>query len=393
MPESPHGFSTRSVHGGEPRQKPGHAITNTIVQTATYVFGNTQEVIDFMEGKTDREEYGRYGNPTKSVAEKKLAELDGGEEAALFSSGMNAFTSVLLAMLSTGSHVVIMDDCYRRSRQFCNQYLPRYGIESTLVKTGDYEELAAAITDRTRLIISESPTNPYLNVIDLERVVAIAKARRVKVLIDATFATPFNQRPLEYGVDLVLHSATKYLGGHNDLLAGVVIGSHTLISAIREFRDVTGGILDPNSAYLLIRGLKTFALRMEQHNRNGMAVARYLEGHPRIRRVHYPGLESHPQFDIAKRQMSGFGGVVSFEVDAKMEGVVRFIDHLKIPFIGPSLGGVESLIEQPAIMSFYELEREDRLAIGMKDELIRYSLGVEDAADLIADLSQALDKV
>ena len=393
MPESPRGFSTRSVHGGELRQKPGHAITNPIVQTATYVFASTQEVIDFMEGKTDREEYGRYGNPTKSVAEKKLAELDGGEDAALFASGMNAFTSVLLAMLSAGSHVVIMDECYRRSRQFCNQYLPRYGIETTLVKTGDCEALAAAITDQTRLIVSESPTNPYLNVIDLERVVAIAKARRVKVLIDSTFATPYNQRPLEYGIDLVLHSATKYLGGHNDLLAGVVIGSRSLVSAIREFRDVTGGIVDPNSAYLLIRGLKTFALRMERHNRNGMAVARYLERHPRIRRVHYPGLESHPQFDIAKRQMNGFGGVVSFEVDAEMEGVVRFMDHLKIPYIGPSLGGVESLIEQPAIMSYYEMEPESRLAIGMKDELVRYSLGVEDAEDLIADLSQALDKI
>ena len=393
MPELPHGFSTRSVHSGEPRHKPGHSITNPIVQTATYVFASTQEVIDYMDGKTDREEYGRYGNPTKSVAEKKLAELDGGEDAALFSSGMNAFTSVLMAMLSTGSHVVIMDECYRRSRQFCNHYLPRYGIEATTVKTGDYDALAAAITDRTRLIISESPTNPFLTVIDLERVVAIAKARRVKVLVDSTFATPYNQRPLEYGVDLVLHSATKYLGGHNDLLAGVVIGSRALVSAIREYRDVTGGIVDPNSAYLLIRGLKTFALRMEQHNRNGVAIARYLERDPRIRQVFYPGLESHPQFGISSRQMSGFGGVVSFEVDADMEGVIRFIDHLKIPYIGPSLGGVESLIEQPAIMSYYEMEPENRLAIGMKDELVRYSLGVEDSEDLIADLSQALDKI
>ena len=393
MPEFPHGFSTRSVHSGEPRHKPGHSITNPIVQTATYVFASTQEVIDFMDGKTDREEYGRYGNPTKSVAEKKLAELDGGEDAALFSSGMNAFTSVLLAMLSTGSHVVIMDECYRRSRQFCNHYLPRYGIEVTTVKTGDYDALAAAITDRTRLIISESPTNPFLTVIDLERVVAIAKARRVKVLVDSTFATPYNQRPLDYGIDLVLHSATKYLGGHNDLLAGVVVGSRAMVSAIREFRDVTGGIVDPNSAYLLIRGLKTFALRMEQHNRNGLAIARYLERDPRIRRVFYPGLESHPQFDVSSRQMNGFGGVVSFEIEADMEGVIRFIDHLEIPYIGPSLGGVESLIEQPAIMSYYEMEPASRLAIGMKDELVRYSLGVENAEDLIADLSQALDKI
>ncbi|MBM3265005.1 MAG: aminotransferase class I/II-fold pyridoxal phosphate-dependent enzyme [candidate division Zixibacteria bacterium] len=384
------GFSTRSVHGGESRRKPSHSITNPIVQTATYVFSDTDELIDFVTGKTDREEYGRYGNPTKTVAERKLAELEGGEDAALFSSGMNAFTSVLLAMLSSGAHVIIMDECYRRSRQFCLQALPRYGIDVSLVKTGDYEALEAAITDRTRIIVSESPTNPYLNVIDLERIAVLGRTHGVKTLIDGTFATPFNQRPLEFGIDLVVHSATKYLGGHNDLLAGVVIGNAGLVAAIREFRDVTGGIVDPHGAYLLIRGLKTFALRMEQHNRNGLAIASFLEAHPRIRRVYYPGLASHPHHEIARRQMTGFGGVVSFEIDGDMQTASRFIDRLRIPFIGPSLGGVESLIEQPAIMSFYEMEPEDRLAIGIKDELVRFSVGIENVDDLIDDLDQAL---
>lgn len=387
------GPSTRAVHGGESKRKSSHAITNPIVQTSTYVFENIAEVIDFNTGRTKRDEYGRYGNPTKAVAEAKLAALDGGEDAALFSSGMNAFTSVVLAMLSEGAHVVIMDECYRRSRQFCRQVLPRFGLGVTFVKTGDYEELEQAITDRTRLIISESPTNPYLNVIDLERVVAIARAHRVKVLIDGTFATPYNQQPLEFGVDLVIHSATKYLGGHNDLLAGVVIGNRMLISAIREFRDITGGIVDPHCAYLLIRGLKTFALRMEQHNRNGLAIARYLEQHPRIKRVYYPGLESHPHYETARCQMTGFGGVVSFEVDGDMETTSRFIDHLAIPYIGPSLGGVESLIEQVAIQSFYELSREERLEIGIKDELVRFSSGIENSEDLIEDLEQALGKI
>jgi len=384
------GFSTRSVHGGESRRKPSHSITNPIVQTATYVFSDTDELIDFVTGKTDREEYGRYGNPTKTVAERKLAELEGGEDAALFSSGMNAFTSVLLAMLSSGAHVIIMDECYRRSRQFCLQALPRYGIDVSLVKTGDYEALEAAITDRTRIIVSESPTNPYLNVIDLERIAVLGRTHGIKTLIDGTFATPFNQRPLEFGIDLVVHSATKYLGGHNDLLAGVVIGNAGLVAAIREFRDVTGGIVDPHGAYLLIRGLKTFALRMEQHNRNGLAIASFLEAHPRIRRVYYPGLASHPHHEIARRQMTGFGGVVSFEIDGDMQTASRFIDRLRIPFIGPSLGGVESLIEQPAIMSFYEMEPEDRLAIGIKDELVRFSVGIENVDDLIDDLDQAL---
>ncbi|MBI4553859.1 MAG: aminotransferase class I/II-fold pyridoxal phosphate-dependent enzyme [Candidatus Latescibacteria bacterium] len=393
MAHKARGASTRAVHAGESRQKMFHAITNPIVQTSTYVFRNTQELIEYTTGRIDREEYGRYGNPTQHVAEQKLVELEGGESAALFSSGMCALTTVLLAMLSAGSHVIIMDECYRRSRQFCLQVLPKYGIDVSFVETGNYEHLDDAITDRTRLIISESPTNPYLNVLDLERLVRIARAHRVKVLIDGTFATPYNQQPLSYGIDLVIHSATKYLGGHNDLMAGVVIGSRTLISAIKEFRDIMGGIIDPHGAYLLIRGLKTFGVRMEQHNRNGLAVARYLEQHPRIKRVYYPGLESHPHYQIARQQMRGFGGVVSFEVDGDLEQTSRFIDHLTIPYIGPSLGGVESLIEQPAIMSFYEMTREERLAIGIKDELVRFSIGIEDANDVIEDLDQALRKM
>ncbi len=226
------GFSTRSVHGGELRDKPFSSVTNPIVQTSTYAFKNTQELIEYTTGKVNREEYGRYGNPTKTVAEHKIAELEGGEDAALFSSGMSAFTSVLLAILSSGSHVIVMDECYRRSAQFCKQTLPRYNINVTFVETGNYNQLESAITDSTRLIVSESPTNPFLNVIDLKKVTDIAARHRVKVLIDGTFATPYNQQPLDFGIDLVLHSATKYLGVHNDLLSGVVVGNASLISPI-----------------------------------------------------------------------------------------------------------------------------------------------------------------
>lgn len=387
------GLSTQSVHGGEDRTKPFSSVTNPIVQTSTYVFQNTQELIEYTTGRVNREEYGRYGNPTKAVAERKISELEGGEDAALFSSGMSAFTSVLLAILSSGSHVIVMDECYRRSAQFCRETLPRYNIDVTFVETGNYDQLASAITDRTRLIVSESPTNPFLNVIDLKKVTDIAARHRVKVLIDGTFATPYNQKPLDFGVDLVLHSATKYLGGHNDLLSGAVVGSASLISAIREFRDVTGGIVDPHGAYLLIRGLKTFALRMEQHNTNGLAVARFLDQHPRIRKTYYPGLDSHASYDTANSQMTGYGGVVSFEVDGGMETTIKFIDGLRIPYIAPSLGGVESLIEQPAIMSYYELAPSERLQIGIKDELVRFSVGIENSDDLIADLEQALGKI
>ncbi|MFN2303666.1 MAG: trans-sulfuration enzyme family protein, partial [Anaerolineales bacterium] len=254
----------------------------------------------------------------------------------------------------------------------------------------DLEALEAAILPETRLIVSESPTNPYLRVIDLKQLVAIARRHGLKTLIDSTFVTPINQRPIEFGVDLVLHSATKYLGGHNDLLAGVVVGSQALISLIRDNLGVLGAVSDPQSAYLLQRGLKTLALRVQRQNTTAQAVAEFLEGHPAIRRVWYPGLASHPDHEVARQQMQQFGGVVSFEIEGDLETTSRFIDAVTIPIIAPSLGGVESLIEQPALMSYYDHSPEEREAVGIKDNLIRFSIGVEDAEDIIADLTQAL---
>ena len=390
------GGSTRAVHGDERRRNGYHALHTPIVQTATYTFGSTQEVIDFMESKTwgdgsQREEYGRYGNPTVTAVERKLAALDGGEDAVLTSSGMNAVTSLLLAALSAGSHVVMTDDCYRRTRQFCLTFLKRFGIETTVVPMGDYAALEAAIIPRkTRFIISESPTNPYLRVADLNRIAEIGRRRRVRTIIDSTFATPINQRPLEWGIDYVVHSATKYLSGHNDLLAGVVVGSAERIGALRDARGVLGGVVDPQNAFLLDRGIRTLGVRVRQQNANALAVARYLEAHPRIARVWYPGLESHPDHAVAAAQMSGFGGVVSFEFDGDLKTTGGFIDRLRIPYIAPSLGGVESLIEQPALMSYYEKTSEERLALGIKDNLVRFAIGIEDTDDLLDDLDQAL---
>jgi cystathionine gamma-synthase len=385
-----HGFSTRAVHAGEPREKAGNAVTTPIFQTATYVFRDTHELIEYMEGNIEREEYGRYGNPTQRVVERKLAALDGGEAALLFSTGMCAITTTLLAMLGKGSHLVLTEDGYRRTRQFCRTLLRRLGIEYTFVETGNYAALEAAIRPTTRLIFSESPTNPHLRVMDLEKLVDIGRKQHVKIAIDSTFATPYNQRPLDFGIDLAIHSATKYLGGHNDLLAGVVVGSRDMVSAIRDMQAMLGGIVDPHTAYLLLRGVKSLGLRIRKQNENGMAVARFLEGHPRIRRVYYPGLSSHPDYKVACEQMKGFGGVVSFEIDGGLQTTSAFVDHLRIPYIAPSLGGVETLIEQPALMSYYEMSSEERAAIGISDQLIRLSLGVEDAEDLIADLDQAL---
>jgi cystathionine gamma-synthase len=305
---------------------------------------------------------------------------------------MGAMTTALLALLSRGTHVVVTDDSYRHTRQFLNGVLPRYGVEVSTVPAGDYEALEDAIKPTTRVLVSESPTNPYNRILDLERFAAIGRKHRVKTIIDATFATPYNARPLEWGVDLVMHSATKYLGGHNDLLAGAVLGSRDLVGGIRALQATTGATVDPFAAYLLVRGLKTFALRMERQNTNAQALAEFLAAHPRVSAVHYAGLPSHPGHDVAKKQMRGFGGVVSFEVRGDLDTASRVVDACTIPYIAASLGGVESLIEQPAIMSFYELTTEERLEIGIKDNLIRYAVGIEDADDLMADLAQALDR-
>ncbi|MCU0496868.1 MAG: aminotransferase class I/II-fold pyridoxal phosphate-dependent enzyme [Anaerolineae bacterium] len=393
------GNSTRAVHGGTRREKAYHALNTPIVQTATYTFTNTQDLIDYMESKTwgdgeEREEYGRYGNPTVASVERKLAALDGGEDAVLFASGMSAVTSILLAVLPSGSHIVMTHDCYRRTRQFCQTFLKRFGIETSVVPCGDYEALEAAIIPKkTRFIISESPTNPYLRIADVARIAELGHQHKVLTLIDSTFATPINQRPLEWGIDFVVHSATKYLSGHNDLLAGVVVGRADRIHALRDARGVLGGVVDPQNAFLLERGIKTLGVRVRQQNTNAQAIAEYLEAHPKIERVWYPGLASHPEHHIANAQMSGFGGVISFEVAGDLMTTGKFIDAMQIPYIAPSLGGVESLIEQPALMSYYEKTTEERLALGIKDNLVRFAVGIEDTVDLLEDLEQALDAI
>lgn len=391
------GINTLSVHGGDDRPRAHQAVPMPIIQAATYAFADTADLINFMTHRSmgdhlvGREDYGRYGNPTVHAVEGKVAALEAAEDAVLFSSGMAAITSLLLASLPTGAHLVMTSDCYRRTRQFCLIFLKRLGIETTIVETGDYEALEAAIQPkRTRYLISESPTNPYLRCVDLERLTEIAKRHRIQTIIDGTFGTPVNQLPLEWGIDYVTHSATKYLGGHHDLLAGVVAAKKTRIDALRDARSVLGGIVDPQNAYLLERGLKTLGLRVRQQNDSAMAVAEFLERHPKIDQVWYPGLPSHPDHSVAKKQMTGFGGVVTFTVQGNLETTSRFIDALEIPYIAPSLGGVDSLIEQPALMSFFEKSEEERLELGITGNLVRFAIGVEDTDDLIRDLDQAL---
>lgn len=384
--------ATLAVHAGERQPNPDSAIVPPIACTATYTFRDTAELRDHFEGRVAREEYGRYGNPSVAAVERKLAALDAAEDCAVFASGMAAITTTLFALLRGGQHVVLTADGYRRTRQFVTGFLKRYGVESTLVEPGDYEALAAAIVPgKTRVLLGESPTNPYLRVADLDALAAIkARHRGVKIVIDATFATPINLQPLRRGADLVIHACTKYLGGHNDLLAGAVCGDAGLVAAVRDLRGLLGGVLDGHSAYLLHRGLKTLALRVERQNHSAHRIAAFLEGHPEVERVYYPGLASHPDHAVAAAQMTGFGGVVSFLVRGDLDRTSRFIDACTVPRIGPSLGGVESLIEQPALMSFYELSTEERLAVGIRENLVRLAVGVEDVEDLLADLDRAL---
>jgi len=288
--------------------------------------------------------------------------------------------------------VIFFDECYHRSREFCTKHLSRFGVVTRQVPTGDYEAMAAAITPQTKLLVSESPTNPQLSCIDLERFADLGRGNGVETLIDATLATPYNLRPISAGIDYVLHSATKYLGGHNDLLAGVVVGAKENLEPVRNLRGIMGAVNGPQNVYLLSRGLKTFELRMQRHNENGQQVAEFLENHPRVERVFYPGLPSHPHHEIAKRTMRGYGGLVTFLVkDADWRETADIVDAVRIPRIAPSLGGVESLIEQPLVMSYYQCTPEERQQYGIPDNMIRLACGIENAEDLIADLSQALD--
>lgn len=386
------GLSTRSVHAGEVRYNEYGSVTTPIVQTSTFIFKNVEEIKKLADGVAGRFEYGRYGHPTQFAAEGKLAAIEEAEDAVLFSSGMSAITTSLFALLKSGDHIIITDDAYKRTLDFCQTCLNRFQIECTVVKMCDYEAMERAIRPNTRIFFSESPTNPYLNIMDLERLTALFKPRGVLIISDSTFATPYNQKPLDYGIDLVVHSATKYLGGHNDLLSGAVLGKTELTAPIREYLKITGGVIDPNSAYLLIRGIKTFELRMQRLNANGMAVAEFLENHPKVKRVYYPGLASHPHHEVAERQMKGYGAVVTFEVEENIDYVLDFLSRLNFINIGPSLGGVESLITHPATISYYDKTRKERMELGIKDGLIRFAVGVENAEDIIEDIRQALEK-
>ncbi len=385
-----HRPETQAVRGGTDLHKKNGPLATPIYQTSTFeVTDNDQQL---RATHTDMF-YTRYGNPTNTVAEAAIAELEGVDAGLVFASGMTAITTSALALLKSGDHVVAQRDIYGGATKFFSQWLPKLGIETTFVDTTEYDQHARAIRPNTRMLYLESPTNPTLRIVDLPKVAALAKQHDLITMIDSTFATPINSRPAEFGIDLVMHSGTKYFSGHSDLICGILAGPRELIERVHETRTTLGGNMDPHAAWLLLRGIKTLAVRVQRQNENALRVAQFLTGHPNVRRVHYPFLESHPQHATAVVQMRGGGGMVSFEVDGTGEDARRLTEALRLFTLAPSLGGVDSLVSIPVLTSHAMISAEQRQKMGVTDQLIRLSVGIENADDLIADLEQALTVV
>lgn len=387
------GFSTKSVHSGERLCPLTGSIITPIYQTSNFGFTDLDSLKRVFADHSKGYFYTRYSNPTLEAVEGKIADLMGAQEALVFSSGMAALTTATMSMVSSGDHIVSAFDIYGGTFNFFTNVLPKYGVTVDLIETTDAGKLAESIRPNTKVIFFESPTNPLLKLMDISEVAKIGKKRGIVTFMDNTFATSFNQKPIEMGIDLVMHSATKYLGGHSDLIGGVVAGGEELMRKVMSSRYVFGGISDPQSAWLLMRGVKTLKVRMEAHNQNGMQVAQFLENHPRIDRVYYPGLKSHPQHELARRQMKGFGGMVSFEVKGGSDALAQFLGRLRICQLAVSLGGIESLICPPALTTHRRLSKSQRIRAGIKDNLVRLSVGIEDAQDLIGDLEGALNSI
>ncbi len=384
--------ATRAVHGGGPTPRVNQPVVPPLHLSATFESKDIDEQVELEERKADTF-YTRYGNPTLSLAERVIADLEGAESGAVFGSGMAAITTTLLALLKAGDHAVFQREIYGGVHRFASEILPAYGVSVDWFEATDADGVEAALRENTRVLYLESPTNPTLKLVDIERAARVARGRGVTTLIDSTFSSPFNTRPHELGIDGVLHSATKYLGGHSDLLAGALAGSRALVSRVKSHLRVLGGILDPHAAYLLLRGMKTLELRVKRHNENALEVAGFLLGHDRVRAVHYPMLESHPQHELARRQMNGGGGVLSFEVAGGLEEAKRFGNALELVRVAPSLGSVESLVSIPCLTSHAMLTPEERRRAGIADGLVRLAIGVESPEDLVADLSHALDAI
>jgi cystathionine beta-lyase/cystathionine gamma-synthase len=378
---------TEAVRGGTHIGKKNAPLATPIYQTSTFEVTDMQEQLRLTDSDIY---YTRYGNPTGTVAEKAIAELEGADAALLFASGMSAITTSFLALLKSGDHIVAQRDIYGGVIKFLSKWLPKMGIETTFVDTNDIEQHEQAIRPNTKILHVESPTNPNCRVVDLERIAALAKKHDLITTIDSTFSTPINCRPAEWGIDLVLHSGTKYFGGHSDVLCGIAAGREELINQIHQARNTLGGCMDPHAAFLLLRGIKTLAVRVERQNQSALKIAEFLIQHSKVARVHYPMLKDHPDYAIARKQIKGGGGVLSFEVEGSGADACHVAEALQLFTLAPSLGGVDSLVTIPALTSHYMIDPELRRKMGVTDQMIRLSVGIEHADDLIADLEKGL---
>jgi cystathionine beta-lyase/cystathionine gamma-synthase len=381
---------TKAVRGAVDPDKKNGPVGTPIYQTCTFQAIDNDEQVRITGSD---HYYTRYGNPTNTAAEKTIAELEGVDAALTFASGMGAVTTTVMALLKSGDHVVAQRDIYGGVVKFFTQWLPKMGIETTFVDTTDYEQHARAIRPNTKLLYLESPTNPTLRVVDFKKVAAVARQHKLLSMIDATFGTPINQHPAEFGIDLIMHSGTKYLAGHSDLICGAVAGRHELIEKIWETRTTLGNCMDPHASWVLLRGMKTLAVRVARQNDNALRVAEFLADHAKVRSVHYPFLKSHPQYAVARQQMSGGGGMVTFEVDGTADDARRVSEAMRLFTLAVSLGGVESLVSIPVLTSHAMIPAETRARMGVTEQMIRLSVGIESADDLIADLEHALEAV
>jgi cystathionine beta-lyase/cystathionine gamma-synthase len=378
---------TEAVRGGTSLHKKNGPLATPIYQTSTFEVTDNQEQIRATD--TDKF-YTRYGNPTHTVVENSIAELEGTDAALLFSSGMAAITTSILTLVKAGDHIVAQRDIYGGVTKFLTQWLPKLGIETTFVDTNDIEQHAAAIRTNTQIIHIESPTNPMVKIVDLEKIAALGKQHSIVTTIDSTFATPINCRPSEWGIDLVLHSGTKYLAGHGDLICGVAAGRRDLIEQIHKARTTLGCSMDPHAAFLLLRGLKTLAVRVQRQNESALRIADFLSAHPKVTRVHYPMLKGHAQYELARKQLGGAGGVLSFEIEGSGEDACRVSEAFNLFTLAPSLGGVDSLVSLPVLTSHAMIDPELRKKMGVTEQMIRLSVGVENVEDLIGDLGRGL---
>lgn len=392
-PDEKAGAGTRAVWSGEQGERWAGATQVPVALSVSFGYKTVEEWLEVALGRKSGHIYGRNTNPTVAAFEEKVRDLESAEAATSFSSGMAAISNTLFALLSPGDRVVSIKDTYGGTNKLFIEFLPRFQIEVSLCDTTDQAAIEAAVAKGCKLLYLESPTNPTIKIVDIARLAAAAHWHGALVVVDNTFATPINQRPLELGADLVIHSATKFLGGHADALGGAVCGRTDLVKQIYHFREINGACLEPMSAYLLLRGMKTLHLRARKQNENALQIARFLESHPQVTKVFYPGLERHESHEIARRQMSGFGGVLSFALHGGFDAVKAFLPRLRYANLAANLGAVETVAGPPATTSHVESTPEERATSDIPEALIRYSAGIEDVEDLIGDLRQALDSL